>query len=188
MFSRIGNAQSNMLARHGTDLRVGSGPVRSPKTSEHRRARRVTVVLLVLVTLVLGALAAPAQATLRSRYLHIINNTRVQHDLRPLKLNASLSDTAKGHTRRMIRKGRLFDVGNLGEVLAPYAGYQTLGADVVGCGDTLFRMHRLMMRHAYHRKIILSRKVQFVGIGAIRVDGRSGCGRNQFWATAIFFG
>jgi len=30
--------------------------------------------------------------------------------------------------------------------------------------------------------------VQFVGIGAIRVAGRSGCGRNQFWATAIFFG
>jgi hypothetical protein len=88
----------------------------------------------------------------------------------------------------MIRTGRLFDVGNLGEVLAPYAGYQTLGADVVGCGDTLFRMHRLMMRHAYHRKIILSPKVQFVGIGAIRVAGRSGCGRNQFWATAIFFG
>ena len=177
-----------MVARHGTDLRVGSGPVRNPKTTEHRRARRATLVLLVLVTLMLGALAAPAQATLRSRYLHIINNTRVQHDLRPLKLNVRLSVTAKGHTRKMIRTGRLFDVGNLGEVLAPYAGYQTLGADVVGCGDTLFGMHRLMMRHAYHRKIILSRKVQFVGIGVIHVAGKSGCGRHQFWATAIFFG
>ena len=65
MFSRIGNAESNMLARHAADLRVGSGPVRNPKTTEHRRARRATLVLLVLVTLMLGALAAPAQATLR---------------------------------------------------------------------------------------------------------------------------
>jgi len=188
MFSRIGNAESNMVARHAADLRVGSGPVRYPKTTEHRRARRATLVLLVLVTLMLGALAAPAQATLRSRYLHIINNTRVQHDLRPLKLNVRLSVTAKAHTRKMIRRGRLFDIGNLGEILSPYAGYKTLGADVVGCGDTLFGMHRQMMHHAYHRKIILSRKVDFVGIGVIHVAGKSGCGRHQFWATAIFFG
>jgi hypothetical protein len=162
--------------------------VRYPKTTERRRAPRATLVLLVLVVLMVGFLAPAAQATLRSRYLHIINNARVAHDLRPLKLNVRLSVTATRHTRRMIRKGRLFDVGNLGEVLAPYPGYQTLGADVVGCGDTLLRMHRQMMRHAYHRKIILSRKVQFVGIGVIYVAGRSGCGRNQVWATAIFFG
>lgn len=177
-----------MLARHGIDLRVGSGPVRHPKTTEHRRARRATLVLPILVTLMLATLAAPAHATMRSRYLRIINNTRAQHDLRRVKLNAKLSDTAKAHTRRMIREGRLFDVGNLTDILSPYAGYQTLGADVVGCGDTLFRMHRQMMHHAYHRKILLSGKVDVVGIGVIRVSGRSGCGRNVFWATAIFFG
>jgi hypothetical protein len=31
-----------------------------------------------------GLLAPAAQATLRSRYLKIINNTRVQHGLRPI--------------------------------------------------------------------------------------------------------
>lgn len=136
----------------------------------------------------LGVLAPAAQATLRSRYLEIINSTRVQHGLRPLKLNERLSDTAKSHTRSMIRQGRLFDVDNLGTILAPYAGYQTLGADVVGCGDTLIGMHRQMMHHDYHRMILLSGKVEFVGIGVIHVSGRSGCGWNQFWATAIFFG
>ncbi len=45
-----------------------------------------------------------------------------------------------------------------------------------------------MMRHAYHRQILLSGKLDFVGIGVIHVSGRSGCGRNQVWATAIFFG
>jgi cysteine-rich secretory family protein len=163
--------------------------MRHPKTTDHRRARRATRLLLpILITLLLVTLAAPAHATMRSRYLRIINHTRAQHDLRPLKLNGKLSDTAKGHTRKMIREGRLFDMGNLAVILAPYAGYQTMGADVVGCGDTLFQMHQLMMHHAYHRNIILSNKVDFVGIGAIHRSGRSGCGRNQFWATAIFFG
>jgi len=143
---------------------------------------------MILVTLMLGTFAPPAQATLRSKYLHLINRSRVQHDVGRVKLNVRLSDTAKGHTRSMIREGRLFDVANLGGILSPYAGYQTLGADVVGCGDTLFRMHREMMHHAYHRKILLSGKLDFVGIGAIHVSGRSGCGKNQVWATAIFFG
>jgi hypothetical protein len=177
-----------MLARHDADLGVGSGSVRYSRTTHHRRARRVTLILPVLVVLLVGFLAADAQATLRSRYLKIINNTRVQHGLRPLQLNPRLSDTAKGHTRSMIREGRLFDVANLGGILSPYAGYQTLGADVVGCGDTLFRMHREMMHHAYHRQIVLSGKLDFVGIGVIHVAGRSGCGRDQVWATAIFFG
>jgi hypothetical protein len=188
VFSPIDNALSNMLARHDSDLGVGSGPVRYSRTTHHRRARRATLILPVLVVLLVGFLAADAQATLRSRYLKIINNTRVQHGLRPLQLNPRLSDTAKGHTRSMIREGRLFDVANLGGILSPYAGYQTLGADVVGCGDTLFRMHREMMHHAYHRQIVLSGKLDFVGIGVIHVAGRSGCGRDQVWATAIFFG
>jgi hypothetical protein len=161
--------------------------VRHPKTTEHRRARRATLVLL-FVTLLLATLAAPAHATLRSRYLNLINHSRVNHDLDRVKLKVRLSKDAKAHTRKMIRAGRLFDIGNLAEILSPYPGYKVLGADVVGCGGTLSGMHRQMMHHAYHRQIILSGKVDFVGIGVIRVSGRSGCGRNQVWATAIFFG
>jgi uncharacterized protein YkwD len=162
--------------------------VRHPKTTEHRRARRATLVLLILLTLLLATLAAPAQATLGSRYRHLINRSRVQHDVGRVKLKVRLSKDAKAHTRKMIRRGRLFDVGNLADILSPYPGYKVLGADVVGCGDTLSGMHRQMMHHAYHRKILLSGKVDFVGVGVVHVAGRSGCGRNQVWATAIFFG
>ncbi|HEY1127275.1 MAG TPA: hypothetical protein VGF83_05900, partial [Actinomycetota bacterium] len=81
--------------------------MRYPRTTHHRRARRATLVLSVLVVLMVGVLAPSAQATLRSRYLKIINNTRVQHGLPPLQLNPSLSDTAEGHTRSVIREGRL---------------------------------------------------------------------------------
>jgi len=135
----------------------------------------------------LGLLAPPAEATTyRTRLLRIINHSRLINGRKPLKINLSLSEDAKAHTRKMIRRGKLYDVPNLSQVLSPYKW--STGGDVVGCGDTLIEMHRLLMRHAYHRKIILSRKFTYVGIGVIKVDGKSACGRNSFWATEIFYG
>jgi hypothetical protein len=37
-------------------------------------------------------------------------------------------------------------------------------------------MHREMMQHANYRKILLSAKLDLVGIGVIHVSGTSGCG------------
>ncbi len=74
----------------------------------------------------------PASATFRSRYLHLINRSRVRRDLRPLKLHLKLSGDALAHTHNMIRKNRLFDIGDLVLLLYPYAGSKTIGADVVG--------------------------------------------------------
>jgi len=118
----------------------------------------------------------------------MINNSREKHDLRPVKLNLRLSRDAMSHTRRMIRRGKLFDVRNLADLLDPYEGFKRYGGSIVGCGDSLTDMHQKLMHHAYHRKIILSGKVRFVGIGTIAVSGRSGSGRNQIWGTAIFYG
>lgn len=162
--------------------------MRHPNTVGNRRARRATLVLLILATLVFWVSAGPAQATLRSRYRHMINNSRDKHDLRAVKLNLRLSNDATSHTRRMIRRGKLFDVRNLADLLDPYEGFKRYGGAIVGCGDSLPDMHQKLMHHAYHRKIILSGKVRFVGIGTIAVSGRSGCGRNQVWGTAIFYG
>jgi hypothetical protein len=162
--------------------------VRHPNTTFARRARRATQVLPILIALTLGLIAAPAHATLRGRYLQIINHSRTSHGLRPVKLNIRLSYTAQQHSRAMIRKGRLFDFSNLGTILSSYSGYRTWGGDVVGCGARLYSMHRAMMRHAIHRAIILNRNARNVGIGVIRVVGRSGCGTDMVWATAIFYG
>jgi len=118
----------------------------------------------------------------------MINNSRDKHDLRAVKLNLRLSKDAMSHTRRMIRRGELFDVRNLADLLDPYEGFKRYGGSIVACGDSLADMHQKLMHHAYHRKIILSGKVRFVGIGTIAVDGRSGCGRKQIWGTAIFYG
>ncbi len=130
----------------------------------------------------------PASATFRSRYLQLINRTRVHHDLRPLRLNVNLSGSALAHTRKMIRKNRLFDVEGLAQLLDPYSGFKTMGADVVGCGATLIGIRRLLMLHPAHRRILLSPKMRYVGIGVLKVTGRSSCGKNEFWTTAILYG
>jgi uncharacterized protein YkwD len=144
--------------------------------------------VLTLSALLWTSLAGIAHAaTYRHRLLRLINHSRTNHDVRPVRLNLRLSRDAMAHTRKMLRQNRLMDIRNLADVLAPYE-WNTLGADVVGCGDTLHEMHRQLMRHAFHRKIILDRAFRVVGIGVIRDTGRSLCGRNAIWATEIYYG
>jgi uncharacterized protein YkwD len=146
------------------------------------------LAVLTLSALLWTSLAGIAHAaTYRHRLLHLINHSRTNHDVRPVRLNLRLSRDAMAHTRKMLRQNRLMDIRNLADVLAPYE-WNTLGADVVGCGDTLHEMHRQLMRHAFHRKIILDRAFRVVGIGVIRDTGRSLCGRNAIWATEIYYG
>lgn len=153
------------------------------------RTRRVVVVGALATLLALGAVAAPvAQAgPLRTKLLGIINRVRENHDLRALRLNVRLSEDAKRHTRKMIRRGELFHPRNLAELLEPYR-WDDVGAEVVGCHDTLNAMVRQWMGESVHRRIILHPDLRRAGIGVIRVDGRSACGRDQVWATAIMYG
>jgi len=144
--------------------------------------------VLTLSALLWTSLAGIAHAaTYRHRLLRLINHSRASHDRRPVRLNLRLSRDSLRHTRQMLRSNRLFDVDDLANVLDPY-NWTEFGADVVGCGDTLHQMHRQLMRHPFHRKIILSRKVRRVGIGVIKDTGKSLCGRKTVWATELYYG
>jgi uncharacterized protein YkwD len=144
--------------------------------------------VLTLSVLLWTSLAGIAHAaTYRHRLLRLLNHSRVLHDRRPVRLNLRLSRDAMTHTRQMLRSDRLFDVENLATVLEPY-DWSKLGADVVGCGESLHMMHRQLMHHALHRKIMLSPDVRRVGIGVIKDTGESLCGRDAFWATELFYG
>lgn len=116
----------------------------------------------------------------------MLDRSRAAHDLRPVKLNLRLSDTARSHTRRMIQRDQLFDVSNLSQALAPFRW--SWGGSVVGCGSTLWQVHRGLMGHALHRRILLSTRARWVGIGVIRTAGKSTCGRHAFWVTEILYG
>jgi uncharacterized protein YkwD len=156
-------------------------------TTTVRRASRALAVI-VLSTLLLGTIAGFAIArTYRERVFHTINVARRHHDVRPVRVNLRLSRDALQHTRRMIRRKRLYEVRNLTELLRPY-DWDRFGGAVVGCASRLRAIHRELMDRAVHRRIILHRAARRVGIGVIRVNGRSSCGRDAFWVTEIFYG
>ena len=155
-----------------------------------RTRRRSICALLMSATLALG-IASPAPAgagDLRARrLLRIVNATRERHDLRLLKLESSLNAPARKHTNRMIDDDRLYDPPNLQQLLADYR-WDDLGADVVGCGNTLRELHRILMTEDFHRTILLHPKLRKVGIGVVVAHERNRCGRDAYWATEIFFG
>jgi len=155
----------------------------------NRTTRHAALAGSLAVCLMAGVIAAPAAEAgpLRTKLLSVINRVRVNHDLDPVRLNKRLSEDAKAHTRKMIRRGELFDPRNLAELLEPY-DWNDIGADVVGCHDTFNGMMKQWMSEALHRSIILHPDLEKVGIGAIIADGKSACGRDQLWATAIVYG
>jgi uncharacterized protein YkwD len=161
--------------------------MRGLTASLHRRVA-LAALILGLTSLLLVASGARAGAeTSRSKLLHLVNRSRAQHDLRRVKLNQSLSHDAHHWSRVMLRKDRIFDPPNLGRMLAPY-DWNRVGADVVGCGGTLRRVHRAFLRDASHRAIILSSQVRRVGIGVVRAETKNHCGKRSYWVTEIYYG
>jgi uncharacterized protein YkwD len=144
---------------------------------------------LAVALLTTGVAAAPtAEAgSLRHKVLHAINRIRANHDLNTLRLNRPLSDDARAHTRKMIKRGKLFDPRNLEELLAPYR-WDVIGADVVGCESTVQKIMRQWMGEEFHRSIILHPALEKAGVGAIATPGKSACGRDKVWTTAIMYG
>lgn len=144
---------------------------------------------LAVALLTTGVAAAPAAeaGSLRTKVLHAINRVRANHDLNTLSLNRPLSDDARAHTRKMIRRGKLFDPRNLAQLLEPY-NWDVIGADVVGCHSTVQKIMRQWMSEGLHRDIILHPALEKAGIGAIATSGKSECGRDKVWVTAIMYG
>jgi uncharacterized protein YkwD len=151
---------------------------------------RWTVVITASTILTLGIAFAPAaEATggFVSKVLHLVNATRVAHDLHTLRVDASFSRDAMRHTRRMVAQDAIYDPRNLAEMLQDEP-WDEVGASVVGCADTLRALHRAFMHHAAHRVILLNPKLRRIGIGVIKDDSANTCGRHSFWSTELFYG
>ena len=150
--------------------------------------RRIFVAGLVVTLLMVGGVAAaPAEApTYRTRLLDMINSSREKQGLDAVKLNVRLSVDARHHSRMMVRRDELFDVPHLTALLKPY--HWTWAGAAVGCSGSLLRLNRTLLSDPVDRGIILSDEARRIGIGVVRVDAKSSCGRDAFWATAIFYG
>jgi uncharacterized protein YkwD len=158
---------------------------------ERQGKRHATAVIAIttILTLALGTALAPSATALgyRGKLLKMINNARERHDLRELKIDRSFSRDAMRHTRRMVKRDRVFDPRNLDTFLSDEP-WEELGASVSGCADSLRGVHRAWMQHAAHRVIMLEPKLRRIGIGVIENRAENICGKGSFWATELFYG
>jgi uncharacterized protein YkwD len=147
------------------------------------RFRHVFALVLIAAAL---ATAAPASAGPRTSsremkwtMLHLVNQARRNHGLRPLRLNAALSKTAMRHSGKMAARRTVFHTANLYDTVRRYR--PSHWGENVGMASTVRRLHRAFMASAEHRANILGKAYRKVGVGLVRSGG-------YVWGTLIFYG
>lgn len=121
---------------------------------------------------------AIATTSHEQRVLDMINSTRSARGLGTLSLSEPLSRKARRHSRRMAREQNLFHHSCL-SCMFPSGSWKLLGENV-GSAGTLRRVHRMMLKSAGHRTILLNDKFTTVGVGVVKAGGR-------YWITEIFY-
>lgn len=143
--------------------------------------RRLSLLVLVVAVLIAG-MPSPAGAdnvTARRKMLHLLNQTRGNHGLRAVRLNANVSHDAWRHSRKMAELKRCIHTANLYDVVRRYSP-STWGENV-GAAGTLKRIRNLWMGSGGHRANILNPRFRRIGIGVVKARG-------LLWVTTIFYG
>lgn len=109
----------------------------------------------------------------------LVNRSRINHGIRPLKLNWYVSRQALRHSRRMARRHRVYHTTDLYSFLRQYRP-RTWGENV-GMAYNLRQMQRLFMHSASHRANTLNRGFHRVGVGVVYSGG-------HVWVTLDFYG
>ncbi|MBN1653405.1 MAG: CAP domain-containing protein [Deltaproteobacteria bacterium] len=117
----------------------------------------------------------------------LINQTRAQHGLEPLDLDAELSEVALAHCIDMDRNGFIgHDSPQTGTAAdrAKKAGIQSpIVLENIGRGYSAREVHSGLMQSPAHRANILSREVTHVGIGLVKQDEGS---KPAYLVTQVF--
>jgi uncharacterized protein YkwD len=143
---------------------------------------RIEVAVALSCALGLSAVASaePAAAGPRRHLLALINEARVAHDVRPVRLASRASRLAERHSERMARAGRVFSSGE------DYP-YRHWGEDV-SCGRTIHGAHRKILGDPVARRTLLGPRYRRVGIGIATTRPRlRSCRRAAYWVTEVFF-
>jgi uncharacterized protein YkwD len=133
----------------------------------------------MVATLVIGLHAKAATLTHSElALLKVMNDVRMQHGLRPLRLDLRLENAARAHSSRMLRTGRFFHgpfsmrIRRQG-VTAPRVGENLAwGVGVLARARAVVNM---WLASPPHRRNLLRSGYQTVGVGARRgaFDGYS---------------
>lgn len=143
---------------------------------------RLALGALLALTLTVGLAPAPAPAAtpLSRQMLTLTNDSRDGRHRDALEIDERLSRIALRHSRAMARKGELFHSANLPKALGA-AKWTTWGENVGYTTGSLEELQRAFMKSRDHRRNILKRSFEKVGVGVVRRDG-------EIWATLIFYG
>lgn len=138
---------------------------------------------LLLALFMLVGFAAPkhADATTSSERSmgHLINKARAAAGRPSLRLNETLSNYARKHSKIMATKNRLYHNPFLASWLG-HLNWRILGENV-GVGGSVSSLHRAFMASPGHRANNLDRRYKSFGIGIVSSGGR-------LWVTVIFYG
>lgn len=144
---------------------------------------RAGVAPALVAALIAAAPAASASTTAlrpdERRARALVNRARDDHDLASLQASASLSKTARKHSRAMANEGDLFHRDDLTAGLNGITW--SLVGENVGTGSTVRSIHRAFMNSAPHRHNILNHSFDTVGVGVVEGEGR-------MWVTLVFLG
>lgn len=144
----------------------------------HRRLPIVVVVVAVSVAVTASPVIAD-DLPRRDKMLHLLNQTRRNHDLPILRLNGELSHDAWRHSKRMAERNKLFHTADLYDAVRAY--HPSTWGESVGVAGTLRRVRTLWMQSSDHRANILKPRFRRIGVGVVKARG-------MVWVTAIFYG
>jgi uncharacterized protein YkwD len=124
--------------------------------------------LVVSLTIGIG-LAAGADSATEGDFLSLINSSRANAGLAPLKSNGGLASYADSHTAAMIEAGEIFHSSSSQLGGAGGSGWDKMGENV-GRGQSPGSLHDAFMASSGHKKNILG-DYNYVGIGTGSRDG-----------------
>ena len=146
-------------------------------------AKRIFTGLVAGVVLSVMLPALPANAGCGSPtatdkgFASKINAARRANDRGALRLDPQLSKAARVHTKEMVKKNLLHHTPTT-TLKRRVTNWSQLGENV-GVGSTVTSLHSAFMNSPAHKANILYGEFRYVGVGAIKNDGR-------LWVTVIF--
>jgi uncharacterized protein YkwD len=136
--------------------------------------RRLLAVSLLALGLTLVPTPSSALTSHEAKFVRYINHSREVRGLEPLRVSSMLTRLARHHSVAMQRKGRLWH----NDISSASDHWVWLGQNV-GYGGSVGSLHHRFMHSPGHRRNILKREANLVGVGTYIRGGR-------IWVTVNF--
>jgi uncharacterized protein YkwD len=142
---------------------------------------------LVVCSLVAGALTLPAAvpaaaSSAGSKAAASINSIRAKHGLRPLRVSPSLQRSSRHYAAWMLRHDYFGHQSRISVSRRFRRAGETLAMHYGGSVSARWAV-RAWMHSAPHRRILLSGRFTWIGVGAVR--GRMGSHRAVTWVAHV---